>query len=122
MSILKIYIRPVPKPRMTQRDRWAKRPAVLRYYSYKDLLLEEAKKNNFILGDKIEITYFFKVTESWTQKKKEKLKDNPHQQKPDLDNLNKAVLDSLKKEDSTVFKINSKKYWGEFDLIIIQNL
>lgn len=27
---------PLPKPRMTQRDRWAKRPAVLRYRAFCD--------------------------------------------------------------------------------------
>ena len=29
-------ITPVPKPRMTRRDRWAKRPCVLRYWAFKD--------------------------------------------------------------------------------------
>ena len=29
-------IKPVPKPRMTQRDAWDKRPCVLRYRAFKD--------------------------------------------------------------------------------------
>jgi len=29
-------INPVPKPRMTQSDKWKKRPPVLRYFAFKD--------------------------------------------------------------------------------------
>ena len=31
-----INVAPVAKPRMTRRDRWAKRDIVVKYYNYKD--------------------------------------------------------------------------------------
>ena len=34
-------------------------------------------------------------------------------QKPDIDNLIKSVLDSLAEDDSYVYSVNAKKYWSE---------
>lgn len=36
MRIIEYPIVPVPKPRMTQRDKWQKRPAVMRYRAFCD--------------------------------------------------------------------------------------
>ncbi|HHE6457291.1 TPA: RusA family crossover junction endodeoxyribonuclease, partial [Proteus mirabilis] len=34
---MKVFnIEPVPKPRMTQADKWKKRPPVLKYFAFKD--------------------------------------------------------------------------------------
>ena len=38
MKAYTIYGEPVPKPRMTQRDKWAKRPCVLRYRMWADMV------------------------------------------------------------------------------------
>ncbi len=37
-----VHIEPMGAPRMTQRDRWAKRPCVLRYHAFKDVLRASA--------------------------------------------------------------------------------
>ncbi|WP_109391127.1 RusA family crossover junction endodeoxyribonuclease [Proteus cibi] len=41
------YINPVPKPRMTQRDAWKKRSAVVKYHAFCD----EMRVNRFTLPD-----------------------------------------------------------------------
>lgn len=40
-------IEPVPKPRMTQADKWKKRPPVLKYFAFKD----EVKLNKITLPE-----------------------------------------------------------------------
>lgn len=37
----------------------------------------------------------------------------PHQQKPDIDNLVKSVLDALLIEDKNVYRVLAEKYWAE---------
>lgn len=41
---IKVYnITPIPKPRMTRSDKWKKRPAVVRYFEYKDKIRAAGK-------------------------------------------------------------------------------
>ena len=44
----------------------------------------------------------------------------PHQQKPDLDNLIKSVLDALFEDDSHIYDLSAKKIWGDVGQIIIE--
>jgi len=37
----------------------------------------------------------------------------PHQQKPDIDNLVKSLLDAVLDDDSSVYEIRAVKFWGE---------
>ncbi len=81
-------ITPVPKPRMTQRDKWKKRPVVLRYHAFKDEVraagveLEESGQH---------IIFVLPMPKSWSKKKQREMVGKPHQQKPDKDNLEKAL-------------------------------
>ena len=36
----------------------------------------------------------------------------PHKQKPDVDNMAKAVMDALLKDDSGVYHISVTKFWA----------
>ena len=121
-SYMEAQIIPLGKPRMTQRDRWKKRPVVERYHEYADRLREEADKQNFLLGEKVEINFFIPVPKSWSKKKKSANLGRPHKQRPDLDNLIKAVQDILMKEDSAIWKITAVKRWGVYGAIRIFNL
>lgn len=38
MKEIILDIEPVAKPRMTKKDKWAKRPCVMKYRAYKDML------------------------------------------------------------------------------------
>lgn len=120
MAVVEFQILPIPKPRMTQRDKWKKRPIVERYYRYKDELNRQAKIAGFKLPDKYVIEFHLKIPEYWSKKRKNQLIGAPHQQKPDLDNLIKAFQDALECEDMQVYELKAKKLWSDTNLIIVR--
>lgn len=118
-----IHTIPIAKPRMTQRDKWAKRPAVQKYYAYKDELRYNAMSKRFTLGNNIQLQFHIPLPKSYSNKKKEALKREPHQVKPDIDNLIKSVLDSLKEKDQEIHSIFAQKVWSDNGpMIIIRNI
>jgi Holliday junction resolvase RusA-like endonuclease len=121
MNELSIDIKPIGKPRMTQSDRWKKRGCVVAYWNFKDCLVDESKKQNFILSDNIDIEFHFKPNESLSEKKKQNLIGKPHRVKPDLDNCIKSVFDCLHTTDQEIYEISARKYYGVKDKIIIRN-
>ena len=54
-----------------------------------------------------------------SQKKRAQLNGQAHQQKPDKDNLEKALLDAIFDDDSRVWDGRVTKLWGEKGQIII---
>ncbi|MDR9934857.1 RusA family crossover junction endodeoxyribonuclease, partial [Enterobacter cloacae] len=44
----------------------------------------------------------------------------PQQQKPDLDNLPKALLDALFEDDAPIWDARASKIWGETGMIMIE--
>lgn len=108
----------VPKPRMTQSDKWKKRPCVVRYFEYKDQLRELGCD----LSDRFEVIFYMPMPKSWSKKKKKEMYAKPHQQKPDLDNLVKGLKDAVLDDDSTVYQTHAKKYWSYEGFIKIRNL
>ena len=118
-----ISITPIPKPRMVRSDSWRQRPCVLRYWAYKDGLNEKVSDKDWLikklLGGTCEIEFYLPMPKSWSEKKKHSMAGEPHQQKPDIDNMLKAFLDCLMTEDSGVWKISCAKYWAFEGKIII---
>lgn len=110
-----LAMNPVPKPRMTQRDRWAKRPAVVRYYAFCDELRE--LWGELSVPDQVNLIFTIPMPNSWSNLKKTNMIGKPHQQRPDIDNLVKAFLDALMKDDSVVWSIKAEKVWGEWGSI-----
>ena len=111
---------PVAKPRQTVSDRWKKRPCVVRYRAFADKLRLLAVKQNFTLENGLAYEFHLPMPSSWSQKKKEMKLGQLHDQKPDLDNLLKALWDSLAKEDKTIALIGQvKKIWALTPKIII---
>lgn len=112
MKRIKIDIRPVPKPRQTQADRWKKRPVVERYREYADNLREQMEGT--VLPDSgIVLIFNMPMAKSWKQSKRDHMNGMPHQQRPDIDNLIKGVLDALLEEDCVVWSIAASKFWAE---------
>ncbi len=99
---------PCPKPRMTQRDRWAKRPPVLRYWAFKDA----CKAAGVTLPDAFKVVFYLPMPASWSKKKRAAMEGKPHQAKPDVDNLVKALQDAVLDEDSGVWSIWAQKKWA----------
>lgn len=114
MKIYNIPVCPVPKPRMTQRDKWQRRPGVVRYYAFKDALREwvENNKSLFVsLSYTYQLVFYIPVPKSWSNKKKSAMHLKPHRQTPDKDNLEKAFLDALMTNDAHVYSSLVEKYW-----------
>lgn len=111
---LSVYVDPVGKPRMTQSDKWKKRPCVLRYREFADELRKQCNEAEFVPPTEgLSVTFWLPMPESWSQKKKDRMWAKPHQQKPDWDNLVKSVFDALLEDDSKVWSVNKiEKLWG----------
>jgi Holliday junction resolvase RusA-like endonuclease len=117
-----LNVKPVPKPRMTRSDKWKKRPAVVAYHNFKDELRVETRKHHYELGDELSVWFFIAMPKSWSKKKQAEMWGQPHQQKPDLDNLVKAFKDAMLEDDSKVWKYSDiRKIWWNEDCIEIKN-
>lgn len=104
---------PMGKPRMTQRDQWQKRPAVLRYREYCDRIRASAKLNPAWDIFAIEVIAFIEMPESWSRKKKAAHNLRLMRQRPDWDNIGKSVCDALFEEDSILSGGMVWKFWCE---------
>lgn len=121
---------PMGAVRMTVSDKWKTNPnhadprkrqrkAVQDYFAFKNKLQWECNILKFELGSQIEIVFFIPMPDSWSEKKKEKMNGTPHKQRPDCDNVIKAVQDTLLKEDGNVWSVNAKKYWAYNGSILV---
>ena len=110
------------KPRMTQADSWKKRPIVLKYWEYKDDIKNWAVQSNFNLGNEIYCVFNIPMPPSWSKKKKEEMLGKNHQQRPDIDNLLKGLMDALLDEDSHVHTVYARKIWSDKGCIDFYNL
>lgn len=111
-------ITPVPKPRQTRSDKWKKRPCVMRYRTFAD----ECRLKNVIFDNYCSVVFYISMPKSWSNKKKVKMNGMPHQQKPDIDNLLKSLLDAVHSDDSHISDIGSiKKRWTNTEGFIVIN-
>jgi hypothetical protein len=102
------YITPVSKPRQTRSDVWKKRPAVLRYRAFAD----ECRAAGIELRDGDTIIFGLPMPKSWSGLKRHTMSGAPHKQKPDLDNLLKALMDAVMPEDCGLWCLNGvSKFW-----------
>jgi len=116
MPTFEYDITPRTKPRQTQRDKWAKRPCVLRYRAFAD----EVRLKRVLLPDHdYHITFIIPMPRSWPEEQKAEMDGKPHQVKPDKDNLEKALLDALYKDDSHIWDGRVTKRWGRAGKIVI---
>lgn len=111
---------PMGKPRMTQRDKWAKRPAVMRYRAWADLARLHARN----LPDATQIkslswSAYFAPPKSWSRKRAQEAIGELHRAKPDRDNIDKAVLDALFDEDSAIAAGYLEKRWDAESRLVI---
>lgn len=112
-KLLKVFhVEPIGKPRMTRRDIWKKRPVVLRYHDFKDRLREQ--RAGFVMPEcNYHVVFHISMPRSWSKKKKTAMRGTPHQNTPDKDNLEKALLDALEVNDAYIFDGRVTKLWAE---------
>ena len=110
---------PPGKPRMTRRDRWARRPAVLSYRAWADRArlaaaeaLGELMKARQPPGTVRAVAYFA-MPASWRPKLRAEMVGKPHRVKPDSDNVAKALLDALTDRDQVIHEIHILKRWDD---------
>lgn len=107
-----IEIATCSKPRMTQRDKWKKRPCVVKYRKFCD----DLRKAIDVVGLDIaglDLIFHVQMAKSWSKKKKAFMNGQPHRQVPDSDNLIKAFKDALLKDDSGVCDERTRKFWTD---------
>ena len=115
--MLILAIDPMGKPRMTRADSWKKRPCVEKYWAFKDELRKQAGAWN--LPESFGVKFLMPMPKSWSKKKRIAMIGEPHQQKPDIDNLEKALLDAFLDDDSGVWRLHSEKRWAVEGQIMI---
>ena len=119
-ATITFHVKPMGKPRMTRRDAWAKRPCVLRYWEFKDTLNAAIEADDGVFNAvnygniyRVDWTAYFPIPKSWSKKKKELFAGGIHRQKPDRDNVDKAILDAIFKDDSVISDGVLKKRWDD---------
>jgi Holliday junction resolvase RusA-like endonuclease len=105
---------------MTQRDKWMKRPPVVRYHLFSHAIKYCAEEVEYVITDTLSLTFIISMPKSWSNKKKKEMDGQPHRVKPDLDNIVKAFKDCLCEDDSFIHTYqNVRKIWGEKGCILI---
>lgn len=98
---------PVPKPRMTKRDKWMQRDCVVRYRAWADLLrAEQMKARQEIPSGPLALHLVFYMPYPRTKPPAFPV------HKPDLSNLVKAVEDALIPDDQRVVGCCATKTWA----------
>ena len=88
----------------------------MRYHAFKD----ECRKYAIDIPESgSHIIFVLPMAKSWSKKKKLTHDGNPHQQKPDSDNLVKSLFDALFEEDEHIWDFRATKVWGYEPLILI---
>lgn len=107
-----IWVTPMGKPRMTRRDKWAKRPCVQRYWAYKEALKAGCVG---VHPRPLSVSWrvWFPLPKSWNKFKKATLAGKLHRYKPDRDNIDKGILDALWKDDSGIADGGMSKFWDD---------
>jgi Holliday junction resolvase RusA-like endonuclease len=102
--------KPIGKPTMTYVDRWKKRRCVVEYRAFADKIREAAG----VLPpnpDGVIVKAHIPMPPSWSKKKKAAMAGKPCRQKPDYDNIAKAVGDTLFEEDRCLWFGAVIKHW-----------
>jgi Holliday junction resolvase RusA-like endonuclease len=85
---------------------------------------EDNKGYVFTQAASVKISFDIPMPKSFSKKKRLDVVDSPHTQRPDIDNLIKAVLDSMNgtviSDDSIIWSMTSTKTWRENPCIYIE--
>lgn len=107
----------IGKPRMTQKDKWAKRDCVMRYRAWADhlRLLAHAAGGLPDTDRILEVSWVarFEPPKGTSKKRMAAMIGNLHRVKPDRDNIDKAVLDVLFENDQGIACGTIRKEWAE---------
>lgn len=115
--MIRVYpVIPVSAPRQVRKDIYDPSPHVKRYRAYQD---EMRTRGAMIPQPFHHAIFVLPMPPSWSAKKRASMEGHPHQQKPDRDNLEKALLDSVFGEDEHVWDGRTTKLWGTMGMVIV---
>ena len=125
--MIELNITPVTAPRQNRSDAWRERPSVKKYRDYRDKVNDELNKGGeWQPALEGAVLFVMPMAKSWSNKKKESKLGTVHDQKPDVDNLLKAWLDSLFRDkdmdDALVHTYLVRKVWGYEGKIVFSTL
>lgn len=115
---MRYQITPVPAPRQVRSDMWKPRPMVVRYRSFKDA----CRKAGVFIPDSPVVIFELPMPKSWSKKKRNDMRGQVHTQKPDIDNLIKALFDAVFKDDSHIAAVFAVKRWAEEGSITVNRM
>ena len=109
-------IDPTPQTRRTRSETWKPRPGSSRYYAFRDdVRLRHVTAMRCGQG----VIFLLPIPKSTSKKERARLMGTPHMNKPDVDNLEKALLDSIWPEgDQEVWDWRCSKLWWDRGAII----
>lgn len=110
----------VPAPRMTRRDRFAKRPCVVRYFECRDRISRAIFRSGGLPGGLVlflSVHAAIEMPNSWSKKKKDAMDGRLHRHGKDSDNILKTVMDAIWKNDSSVSASLVIKTWGRESML-----
>lgn len=120
--MIEIHMSPLSKPRQTRSDVWRKRPVVLKWRAWADEIRLACRYEEFVPSDELVMEFYIPMPKSWSKKKRAEFVGKPHtQNRLDIDNLCKAVMDALIKKDGCVHYLKAKKFWSEEGMIKLGN-
>lgn len=103
---------------MTRRDKWKRRPCVLRYFAFRD----QVRAHGVELPLAARIVFHVPMPRSWSATKRARMAGKPHDSKPDIDNLVKGLLDAVLLDDKKVWRLDVTKLWAHEAAIIIEEV
>ena len=114
MNIINIIPKPALRPRVTKNGTYNP-PAYTSYKNTLSILIKQ--KTKILLLEPCSLTaVFYMPIPKMSRRKTLEHENCPHHKKPDLDNLIKALKDSMTgivfKDDSQVFCVNAKKVYS----------
>jgi Holliday junction resolvase RusA-like endonuclease len=119
MRLLDYPIEPVGKVRMTQQDKWKKRPRVMRYRRFKD----QCRAHRVDLREGDQVQFYLPMPPSWSKRKRAENDGMPHRQTPDIDNLLGGLMDAVFEDDKALASVGRlEKRWtsGPGRIVIVR--
>lgn len=112
---------PMGAVRQSSSDGWKQRPVVMRYRAYKDelrlnlnLLITPDLLAALVGSKNFDLVFKMPFPKTYNKKKRKLLAGTPHNEKPDIDNLIKAIFDTICIDDKHICSVTAAKYW-QFD-------
>jgi Holliday junction resolvase RusA-like endonuclease len=98
---------------MTKQDKWAKRPRVMRYKKFGQLV----RLARVAIPQPCRVVFWMPMPKSWGARIRTVTHEERHQSKPDLDNLLKGLLDAVYYQqgdaDKRIWSVWAEKRWTD---------